>query len=198
MNVLNFQLEFLSDVVLPATSNTEGNIESLDFIAGSNFLGMVAKEYDEFSDTFAVFHSGAVRFGDATLVHDGQATYKMPLSFFHEKLDDGTMYNHHLISDFTRFKQLKQRRNGFITQELQEVSIDYNYAQKSAYDKEHRRSKEGSMYGYNAMPKGLIWQFSVKCDEHISQEDIERIKNNLVGKKRLGKSKSSQYGRVKR
>jgi len=130
------------------------------------------------------------------LVHGGQATYKMPLSFFHEKLDDSTMYNHHLITDFGKFRQLKQRRNGFITQDLQEVSIDYNYAQKSAYDKEHRRSKEGSMYGYNAMPKGLIWQFSVKCDEHISQEDIERIKNNLVGKKRLGKSKSSQYGRV--
>ena len=199
MKVLNFQLKFLSDIVLPATSNTEGKIEDLDFIAGSNFLGMVAKEYDEFSDTFAVFHSGDVRFGDATSIYNNQATYKMPLSFFHEKLDDDdkiVIYNHHLITDFTKFKQLKQRRKGFITQNLHEVKIKHNYAQKSAYDKKHRRSKDSSMYGYNAMPKGSIWQFSVKYNENISQEDIERIKNNLVGKKRLGKSKSSQYGKV--
>ena len=195
MKALRFQVEFLSDIVLPSSSNTEGNIGNLDFIPGSNFLGMVAKEYGKFSDSFAVFHSGAVRFGDATLLHEGKPTYKMPLSFFHEKLDDSEIFNHHLIGNFKQFTQLKQKRNGFITQDLQEVSIKHNYAQKSAYDKEHRRSKDSSMYGYNAMPKGLVWQFVVLCDE-VNNDDIRRIKNNLVGKKRLGKSKSSQYGQV--
>ena len=88
MKQLTFQVEFLSDVVLPATSNTEGNIEQLDFIPGSNFLGMVASKgnYENFSDSFKIFHSGAVRFGDATLLYENRPTYKMPLSFFHEKL----------------------------------------------------------------------------------------------------------------
>jgi hypothetical protein len=196
MRELIFNVEFLSDVVLPATSNTEGNIERLEFIPGSNFLGMVAREYAKFSDSFNVFHSGKVRFGDATLLVDGEATYKMPLSFFHEKLEKNKMVNHHLIEDFSQFKQLKQKRNGYITQNLQEVALEYNYAQKSAYDKNERRSKEGSMYGYFSIPAGTLWQFSVKYDE-IDNEDLERLKTNLLGKKRLGKSKSSQYGQIR-
>jgi len=195
MKELVFNVEFLSDIVLPASSNTEGNIEQLDFIPGSNFLGMVAREYAKFNDSFNVFHSGAVRFGDATLLVDGEATYKMPLSFFHEKLNKTQMVNHHLIKDFSKFKQLKQKRNGYITQNLQEVALEYNYAQKSAYNKEERRSKEGSMYGYSSIPAGTLWQFSVKYDE-IDDEDLERLKMNLIGKKRLGKSKSSQYGQI--
>ena len=195
MNELTFQVKFLSDIVLPASSNTEGNIEQLDFIPGSNFLGMVAKEYSEFNDSFKVFHSGNVRFGDATLLVEGETTYKMPLSFFHEKLEKTQLVNHHLIKDFLDFKQLKQKRKGFITKDLKEISIDYNYAQKSAYDKDKRCSKDGTMYGYNAIPEGTLWQFSVKYDA-LERKDVERITNNLVGKKRLGKSKSSQYGRV--
>lgn len=195
MNELVFKVEFLSDIVLPATSNTEGNIEQLDFIPGSNFLGMVAREYAEFNDSFSVFHSGAVRFGDATLLLGNKAAYKMPLSFFHEKLDPDQIVNHHLVENFSEFKQLKQKRKGYITQDLDELEIKYNYAQKSAYDKEKRRSKDSSMYGYNAIASGTQWQFTVKYDG-IDKQDAERIKKNLIGKKHLGKSKSSQYGLV--
>jgi len=197
MKRLTFEVEFLSDVVLPATSNTEGNIEQLDFIPGSNFLGMVASNgnYDKFKDSFKLFHSGAVRFSDATLLHKGKATYKIPLSFFHEKLKKDEMVNHHLVEDFGAFKQLKQKRKGYITQELEEVILNHNYAQKSAYDKLHRRSKEGSMYGYSAIPSGTKWQFVVQYSE-LETSDKELLKASLLGKKRLGKSKSSQYGQV--
>jgi len=196
MNELVFQVEFLSDIVLPATSNTEGNIEQLDFIPGSNFLGMAAREYGTFSDSFAVFHSGAVRFGDATPIVKNEATYKMPLSFFHEKLDDSEMLNHHLIKDFSKFNQLKQKRKGYITKNLEEVTIRHNYTQKSAYDKETRRSKEGSMYGYQSIPAGTFWQFLVKYDVNVKNADMEKLKNALLGKRKLGKSKSAQYGSV--
>ncbi|HHD82098.1 MAG TPA: hypothetical protein ENK94_02780 [Campylobacterales bacterium] len=197
MNELIFNVEFLSDIVLPATSNTEGNVENLDFIPGSNFLGMVASKgnYEKFSDSFKVFHSGDVRFGDATLLVNDEATYKMPLSFFHEKLVPNEMVNHHLIQDFSKFKQLKQKRKGYITKDLEEVSIKHNYAQKSAYNKDERRSQEGSMYGYNAIPSGTLWQFKVAY-QGLDEVDVTRIKEALLGKRRLGKSKSSQYGAI--
>jgi len=197
MQELIYEVEFLSDIVLPATSNTEGNIQQLDFVAGSNFLGMVAQNYKEFKDSFEVFHSGMVRFGDATLLVDNSRTYKIPLSYFYEKGKEETLYNHHLIEDFTKFNQLKQKRNGYITKDLKIVYLEYNYSQKSAYDKENRTSLEGSMFGYSAMKKGLKWQFNIKIDESISTKDIELIKSSIVGKKRLGKSKSAQYGLVK-
>jgi len=199
MKELIYQVEFKSDIVLPATSNTEGNIQNLDFIAGSNFLGMVAREYGKFENSFDIFHSGRVRFGDATILKDNQPTYKMPLSYFHEKGEEKQLFNHHLLrdEDFKKFDQLKQKRNGYITKDLEVVEIDYNYSQKSAYNKTKRRSLDGSMFGYSAMKKGLKWQFSIKIDKSISKNDIELIKKTILKSNRLGKSKSAQYGLIK-
>ena len=87
MRQRNFKVTFLSDIVLHGSSNSEGNIETLDFITGSSFLGMVAKNYDEFAktfDTFDIFHSGKVRFGEATPYFENKTTYKVPFCFFHQ------------------------------------------------------------------------------------------------------------------
>ena len=200
MKELIYQVEFKSDIVLPATSNNEGNISQLDFIPGSNFLGMVAQNYDKFEDSFRVFHSADVKFSDATILKDDKQTYKMPLSFFHEKLDEKldntTIYNHHKIEDFGKFNQLKQLRNGYITKDNETISIEYNYSQKSAYDKEKRTSLDSSMFGYSAIKCGTKWQFSIKVNDTICEEDLELLKNSIVGTKRLGESKSAQYGLV--
>jgi len=196
MKELVFRVEFKSDIVLPASSNTEGNIEALDFIPGSNFLGMAAAEYPKYNNSLDIFHSGGVSFGDATIMCDEKQTYKMPLSYFHEKDDTKKIYNHHLIEDFSKFSQLKQLRQGFITSNKRIAYINYNYSQKSAYDKKKRRSLDSSMFGYNAIESDTLWQFTMKYDENISLNDIERIKKNLLGTQRLGKSKSAQYGEV--
>jgi len=203
MKELVYQVTFSSDVVLPATSNTEGNIEQLDFIPGSNFLGMVAKHYDDFENSFVVFHSGAVKFGDAHILHEGDTTYKTPLSYFHKKADTTLFYNHHLLreKDFASEEkgglgQLKQKRKGYISKGNVVSYVEYNYSQKSAYDKDVRRSKDSSMFGYSAIKSGTKWQFSIKIDENISQKDRELIKKSIEGKKRLGKSKSAEYGLI--
>lgn len=202
MESLRFQVEFLSDIVLPASSNTEGNIEQLEFIPGSNFLGMVAKEYPEFEKrgtSFDVFHSGAVRFGDATFLVGEQEYIKMPFSLFHPKLNEKKMYHHHFLTE--NKGQLEQMRKGYISADMREglkvKYIDYNYTQKSAYDSTNRRSKTSSMYGYSAIASGTRWQFMVHCDDFISSDDIALIKSTLENSKRLGKSKSSQYGAIK-
>lgn len=197
MKKLVFKVEFISDIVLPATSNTEGNISQLDFIPGSNFLGMAAKskkEYEAYEKSFDVFHSGKVRFGDATLLCEGKETYKMPLSIFKEKTDEKKIINQ-LQTPLSSLKQAKQLRNGYITKDKTLTFIEYNYSQKSAYDKENRRSLDSSMFGYSAIKSGTSWQFTLKYSD-ISDADLERIKANLIGTKRLGKSKSVQYGEV--
>jgi hypothetical protein len=196
MQELMYEVTFLSDIVLPSTSNTEGNIQNLDFIAGSNFLGMVAKKYDDFEKSFDIFHSGKVRFGDARLLKEDKRTFKMPLSYFFDKGKEETLYNHHLIEDFKEFQQLKQKRNGYITENKEVLYIDYTYSQKSAYDKKNRRSLEGSMFGYSAMQKDLKWQFSIKVDDSISANDLKLLKTTILESNRLGKSKSAQYGLV--
>ena len=80
---------------------------------------MVASRYSDFSDPFKIFHSGAVKFCDAAPIKDGKEFFKIPLSYFHEKLDGSKIYNHHLLSheEFEKFTQLKQMRSGYINDE---------------------------------------------------------------------------------
>ncbi|MGE3614033.1 MAG: hypothetical protein AB7G20_11230, partial [Sulfurimonas sp.] len=128
MKELVFQVKFISDIVLPASSNTEGKIDQLDFIAGSNFLGMVAKNYSKFANSFDVFHSGKVRFGDGHILKDAKTqTYKIPYSYFHKKLETTPVFNHHFLDDkdFEDLGQLKQLREGFITKEKEQAFVDY-------------------------------------------------------------------------
>jgi len=76
MKKIDFKVTFLSDIVLHSSSNTEGNIEVLDYITGASFLGMVAKNYDSFENPFEVFHSGKVKFGEARPLFGNKPTYK--------------------------------------------------------------------------------------------------------------------------
>ena len=204
MRKLKFEITFKSPIILQASSNTQGKMSSLDFIPGSAFLGMAASRYGEFSDPFKIFHSGAVKFCDASPIKDGKEFFKIPLSYFHEKLDGSKIYNHHLLckynaSDrdkFEDFIQLKQMRNGYINEGNEQLSMDLDFSQKSAYDKSKRRSKDSQMYGYEAFRAGMKWRFSVKFEPSVSEDDINRAKEILEHSTRLGKSKSAEYGAV--
>ena len=198
MRELRFEITFKSPIILQASSNTQGKTSSLDFIPGSAFLGMVASRYSDFSDPFKIFHSGAVKFCDASPIKEGKEFFKIPLSYFHEKLDSSKIYNHHLLSDseFEKFTQLKQMRNGYINEENERLSLDQDFSQKSAYDKEKKRSKDSQMYGYEAFRAGMKWRFSVKFDPSVSEKDIVLAKETLERSTRLGKSKSAEYGAV--
>ena len=204
MRELKFEITFKSPVILQASSNTQGKMSSLDFIPGSAFLGMVASRYSDFGDPFKIFHSGAVKFCDAAPIKDGKEFFKIPLSYFHEKLDSSKIYNHHLLckykdeerNKFDDFTQLKQMRSGYINDENEQLSMDLDFSQKSAYDKNKRRSMDSQMYGYEAFRAGMKWRFSVKFEPSVSEDDINRVKETLEHSTRLGKSKSAEYGAV--
>jgi hypothetical protein len=53
------------------------------------------------------------------------------------------------------------------------------------------------MYGYSAIRQGTSWVFSISYDESISRSDLELLDSTITGDKRLGKSKSAEYGLVK-
>jgi len=178
MTRLNFICEFKSDIVLHSSSNTEGKVDKFNYIAGSNFLGMVARAYSSFKrDSFEVFHSGKIRFLDGHIVEGGQKTFHAPFSWFAPKgfrldqaIEDEKLYNDHFITstEYEEFIQkgiqLKQQRGSFITQEGKVAKLHSNYRQKSAYDKENRRSKNSTMFGYHALAKGTKWAFEVELD----------------------------------
>lgn len=206
MKTLKFKCKLVSDVILNQKVATEGPNQTLDFIPGSCFLGIVASEYDKFEkeeNAMEIFHSGKVRFGDAHPSIGDVRGLKIPASMFYPKLkkiSDGEIYIHHAVpnleSDDMKQKQLKQCRNGFYTfvdSKATEVKTETNFAIKSAYDREKRRSKDEQMYGYESLQKGLELYFEVQVENDDLAKDI---KNALVGKKRVGRSRTAQYGLV--
>ncbi len=209
MKTLKFKCTLLSDVILNQKTATEGPNKTLDFIPGSCFLGIVASElYEKLGmneKTLELFHSGNVRFGDAHPSKGNVRGLKIPASMFYPKLkpEGFKYYIHHEIpddklesEDFKKM-QLKQCRNGFYTfvgDKATEVKTETNFAIKSAYDREKRRSKDEQMYGYESLQKGLELYFEVQVENDDLAKDI---KGALVGKKRVGRSRTAQYGLVK-
>ena len=207
MRKIDFSCTLLSDVVINADANTEGNIMVHDYVPGSNFLGIVAKAYDRFGDrAFDVFHSGKIRFGDAHPVLGDEIALRPPLSWHFQKgtgATDGELFNLLWMSEkdlrslTANNIQLKQLRNGFFAAHSNTyTSLNHRYYQKSAYDAKKRRSKTGSMFGYSSLAAGLVLGFSLHIDENVEEEIVKRVIDLLEGEHRLGKSRSAQYGRV--
>ena len=205
MKTIQFKCTLKSDVILNQKAATEGPNKTLDFIPGSCFLGIVASKYDNFENEIAweIFHSGKVRFGDAHPSNDDMRGLRIPASMFYpklKKLTDDEVYIHHAIPNLDdedlKKKQLKQCRSGFYTfanNEAKQIKTETNFAIKSAYDKEKRRSKDEQMYGYESLQEGLELYFEVEVDN----EDLTAIiKEALIGEKRVGRSRTAQYGLV--
>jgi len=209
MNRLKFRCTLLSDVVLSQTSSSEGNQRTLDFIPGSNFLGIVAdylynKVEADNQTAWAIIHSGKVRFGDANPSVDGIRGLKVPASMYYPKLGKASdcCYIHHLTdhehADIKEL-QLKQCREGFFAFKTAEhvgkpVSAVKDFTIKSAYDPVHRKSEKGKLFGYESLSKGLVLFFEIESE--LDNSASETIIKALEGKKQLGHSRTAEYGLV--
>lgn len=205
MKTKQFKCTLLSDAVMSDTSATEGRRGSLDFIPGNNFLGIVANElYDEGNgDSYLLFHSGKVRFGDANPSRGHTRGLRVPASMYYPKLEslESECFIHHAIDDFDSLKQkqLKQARNGFYTFEdghAGEVKVERDFAIKSAYDSKRRRAKDGEMFGYESIAQGTELFFEVAFDDDVPERVVGEVEKALTGRRHIGRSRTAQYGWV--
>lgn len=203
-----FKVTLRSDIVLNSKLATEGNMETLDYIPGSNFLGIVAAQlYEKLNDeeAYDIFHSGKVSFGDALISKNNELSYSVPFDFMmvkgEENLGEHKVYLQHLLTKENYPKnnqgykqQLKQQRSGFITTSGKTINKIYkNFTLKSAQDAKNRRSKDGAMFGFESLEKGQEFCFSVIFEEPTYKEQVITA---LVGRKRIGKSRSAEFGQV--
>lgn len=202
----HFTCTLLSKVVLSARAATEGQVDSLDYIPGAKFMGIVAKGYDTFNDQARhdLFHNGQVKFGNAYPYAEGRCFYPAPLVYFAKKGDkvtDTSIYLDHLMEGAERKKlseagtQTKQLRKGFVDAAGEHyLTIETDYQLKSAYDADKRRSKDSQMYGYFSIPKGTVFAFSV---EDTTGKYGAHITKALAGEHGVGRSRTAEYGRVR-
>ncbi len=201
MKRLVFTCKLLTDVVLNQRAATSGNQQTLDFIPGNNFLGIVAgRIYKNVSvpQQLALFHTGAVRYGDAHPVQLDKRTMRVPAAWFYPKgksIVDACYVWHGYAPDRDR-PQLKQCRTGFYLidgEQAVETPVDRSFAIKSAYDSAARRSEDKKMYGYESLNKGQTFVFEVETDDDALEPLIIEA---LVGERRIGRSRTAQYGMV--
>lgn len=211
-----FSCTLKTDIVLNASLATEGNMQTLNYISGSNFWGIVASQlYPElikkadYQTILDLFHNGAVKFGDARISVKGDLGYPMPFSLFKDKLAKdlfSTEVYAHYVLDQKNIKptdgdeknlsniQLKQHRSGFMTPNHKYIKgVEKRFVLKSAHSREHRKSKDGAMFGFESLRANQTFIFSITFS-NINYENM--ITDALVGGRRIGKSKSAQYGQV--
>jgi hypothetical protein len=204
MKPLKFKCTLLSDIILNQKAATEGPNTTLDFIPGSNFLGIVASALYKDGDkqSLEIFHSGKVRFGDAHPSKSDMRSLKVPACMYYPKLGspEKELYVHYAIQNIEspeiKQLQLKQCRSGFYnfsSEKAMQVNVETQFAIKSEHDKVNRRSMDEKLYGYQSLEKGSVFYFSVEVDDEAYKE---KIKDALVGAKRIGRSRTAQYGLV--
>lgn len=208
MREVYFEVSFLSDVVLNSKLATEGNMKTLDYIPGSNFLGIVAgKLYNKINPelAFEIFHSGKVKFGDGTISLNNHLSYSMPYMLFMDKLNNDISEDDVFVDCKLdkrnpptgingKALQLKQQRGGYVLSNGEVVNeIEKTFAIKSAQDRKTRTSKDGSMFGFESLIKGTRFIFSVQFDDDTL---FKVLSESIVGEHRLGKSRSAEYGQI--
>lgn len=202
----HYKCKLTTELVLNASLATEGNMESLDYISGSNFLGIIAGHiYKNCKDQAEdILHSNKVLFGDGLISKSGKKFYAMPFCFLqdklHKDLEMDPVYLDYNIDHLKGIKkkgrklQLKQKRQGYISLDGDFLSeVPKNFSLKSAYNPGERRSAEGKMFGMEAIEAGEEFLFSILYE---NESFIEIVEKYLLGQKRIGKSKSAEFGQV--
>jgi hypothetical protein len=207
MKEIYFSCTLLTDVVLNSKLATEGNMTTMDYIPGSNFLGIVAAQLYKQIDSnkaYKIFHSGDVSFGDALITRDVTESFKVPFNLFmvkgEESLGTDHLYVHQEINEKNHPEkngyrvQLKQVRNGYFSTTGKVLDkIKKTFALKSAQDANFRKSKESAMFGFESLKKDQVFIFSVKFSDERFVDDVTKA---LIGNKRLGKSRTAEFGQV--
>lgn len=208
MKEIFYKVTLLSDVVLNNNMATEGNMSTLDYIPGSNFLGIVANKLykDTTDEMYYIFHSSKVRFGDATISENNLISYTLPAMYYTDKLKDNLesdpVYLDYLIdrkqppvNEQCKLIQLKQVRGGYFLSDYTLLSkkIKKSFTIKSAIDRNTRSSSNGKMFGIESLNKGLEFIFSVQFDD---DKLLKSVSDALIGNHRLGKSKNAEFGQI--
>ncbi len=192
-----------TDIILSSNLATANKFETLNFIPGNNFLGVVANEiYDKVSaqSAYDIFHSGKVRFGNGYISVNNRTFYPLPKNFLREKSNPSnkSVYIHGFVNPIeivgeTKV-QLKALNSGFISNYGDLIqNVQSNFTIRSAYNKDTRSSKDGAMFGFQSLAKGQIFVFSIQYDD---EGFVTMVENALIGDVQIGKSRSAEFGQV--
>ncbi len=212
MPKLDLILTLFDDLVASERPATEGGHESLDYLPGAMFLGAVAARlYGGLTrgDAFRLFHSGAVRFGDAVPLVQGHPCWPIPLCWHEQKghgaqgvdgwLDSGRMVNlQH--GDLPDGQQPKQLREGFVRADGYCHRVGKALRMKTAIDPKTGRVAESQLFGYEAIRAKQVYSARIEAEDDATLAPLWKLIEDVFARPTellLGRSRSAEYGRVR-
>ncbi|SOE24066.1 hypothetical protein SAMN06298216_4437 [Spirosomataceae bacterium TFI 002] len=187
-------------LILFKKAKTEQSTETLEYIPGSLFRGVVATKlfnagaYEQEIDN--LIFNGKVWFGDAHLLIKDQRSNPIPFSIHkYQKTPVGQLPYINLSLEIAPKLKHKQVREGYFIEENREYfyqSPDLSERMKAARSLEHRASEEGGMYLYRYIEPFQTFEFSVYTKEVDGL--LNQVNNYFAGTIYIGKSKSSEFG----
>lgn len=215
MHTQPYVIELLEDVVISRRAATQGGHESLDYVPGQTLLGAcAARLYKALGDrAYAVFHSGVVRFGNATCLEGslnggGVPTWPMPLCWHQKKaesaavqsrLDDDSIYNFQHCEDPRSLlggAQPKQLRDGYVSGDGRLHMPARVMRMKTAIEPGTGRAAQAQFFGYQALTRGTRLGGWIEADADIERGLLDQVIEALTGTLLLGRSRSAEYGQA--
>ena len=224
ITAFDLDLDLLDDVVLSATSATEGGHRTLDYAPGSTLLGAAAKvlfvNLGEHDGALALAR-GDISFGNAYVVTgDGRSTLPIPLSWHAAKNDDsGTVYNFAVVDwdeSPIATRQPVQLRDGYVHLDrngtMEKPIIRRRQSLRTAITdllEQYEVAAPGKLFGFESLASGtkLRSRIEVRGEHAEKLRDILQkafggvVRNATSGNEgtiiRLGRSKSTEYGRAR-
>jgi len=206
-----FEITLEQPVIISQQAATVGAHQSLDYIAGSTLLGLVASRlYTGLSEQEAweVFHSGRFRFGDALPVHQNEVAYPVPMCWHafkgHNYIQAAQQLNKDQIFDVSQLnttqnelRQPIQLREFYTTPSGRKITPKREQTLKTAIDAKTGMAAESQLFGYEALSAGQTFRFTLSAAAETPATLWQQVSQALIGDANLGRSRSAQFGRVR-
>ena len=199
MRRIGLEIELLAPLIVSERSATEGSHRCLDYLPGAKLLGAAARTYGQLTPTeaFEAFHSGRLRFLDATPVVGGRRGVPVPLSWHRPKI--GSDVHDLSLGDPTRVERPVQLRTGHVDGDGQRHDALARRMQLKVSRRAARESDDANaaLFGYESLPAGTLLGSEVNADDDVDEALIDKILREFCqGSCFVGRSRGAEYGRV--
>jgi CRISPR-associated protein Csx10 len=203
MQSIKYRIISLSPLVFASNTGDPNMVATLDYIPGTYLRGMFANEYIKKKNLHNNAHKdnifyewfllGNLKITNAYIIDGNKSYFPIPLSIQQEKGKD-EIYDL-LLQDENFDKQTKGiegygRFNSTIYRKTVKKHLNFHHAR----NRERGVSKEGLIFNYESINEGQTFEGYIIGDANDLKEFIKIIPDGIYY---LGRSRNSQYGKVK-
>ena len=207
MKKISFKISCLSPILIPGAKTDPNSVTSLDYIPGRLLLGYYAGKFIKAnelgddahlnSDFYSLFLSDSAIFSNSYITDEDNRIYiPTPISIEKEKYEK-EIYDLLILADEDSPENPTKKIGGYIHISGDDV---YKKEVEKIYNFHHERNREtgstkkGVIFNYEAIAKDQAFLGEIVYDEKFEPTIKSFLKDEIIY---LGKSKNSQYGKVK-